>query len=283
MAKKRETAATRARAPEPGPERDETDTPADAEAEADAPARTDRLARIAFFVGVGLTFGTGHFYARRAVAGRWLLATELAALGLSFAWPAFFYAIPLIVLCDVVGSVRTIRADQRGTAPGLLVRAAPVFALLGVLAIPGVRVAAPGALAGPQRVAACTRAHECGSDESIEACVARAADEVFAGQGDAARAAACAVCLDESLCEDLHYDDCLECAGLVQLPTPTTPVEPPSGPLGTSPDDLQMVVPTLFRTDEPQGMPEEDLDALLRSLEQAPPPMPGPPEPARPE
>lgn len=236
----------------------------------DDTVRTDRLRRVAVFAAVCLTFGSGHFYARRWRAGFVLAVTELACLGLAYAWPLYWYAIPLIVAADVLGSVGAIGADQRGARATMLVALAPLLGLAALALVPLVRVAMPGVLAGRDMVAACTRAAECESDESVDACIDRAAERVFSGHLPGDRARACAECLDESLCEDVRYD-CAECDGLVQLPSPAAPVDRTPGPLGTSADDMQLVVPSLFRSDDPEGMPPEELDELLRALEQRPP------------
>jgi hypothetical protein len=240
-------------------------TPPD-EAEDDKPEekpRTDRLRRIAVFAACTLTFGCGHFYARRWRSGWIILAVEVIAIALALALPVFAFSLGGIVLADIVGSVGLIGADQRGAPPSMLARYAPWIAVLSVLAIPGARGAMPNLFAGRSMVAACARASECGSAESVDACIARAADATFEGRSFYGREETCAACLDESLCEDAPLD-CAECAGLVSLPMP----EPRSHtqlPPGTSADDLQIVIPDLFRHErgiEVTLPPMPDLDDL---------------------
>ncbi len=233
--------------------------------------RTDRLRRIAVFAAVCLTFGSGHFYARRWRAGASIAAVELGALALVFFWsPLFWYAIPGLVLADVLGSVLSIGADQRGERPSGTATAAPLLAVLAVALVPLARTAAPSVLAGPAMVAACTEAVRCEGGESMEQCIARAADRSFAGAGSREHERVCAECLAESRCDDVR-SDCAECEGLVTLPTAARPADRARGPLGTSPEDMQRVVPQLFRHEEGEGVPEHDLDDLIRSMGEPPP------------
>lgn len=208
-------------------------------------ARTDRLRRIAVFAACTITFGGGHFYARRWRTGGVLLAIEVFALILAFAWPAYWYALLGVIAADALGSVLLIGADQRGEQPSVLANAAPLLAIVAIAVIGLSRIAVPGLYAGRDMLAACARASECEGPETVAACVDRAAGLTFVGLRDGARERACAECLDESLCEDLRFD-CPECAGLVSLPTPSSPVDRTRGPVGTSPEDMQIVIPQLF-------------------------------------
>jgi hypothetical protein len=243
-------------------------TPASAEEIASLDAEephTDRLRRVAVFAACTLTFGSGHFYARRWRSGWIILAAQLACLGLAFAWPVFAFALAGIVLADVLGSVLSVGADQRGEATSVLARSGPVLAVLAIAAVPGARSVAPGVFAGRAMSAACARASECGSAESVDACVARAADATFAGRSFGDRDEVCAECLDESLCEDARLD-CPECDALVSLPMPE-PIDRARGPAGTSADDMPIVIPDLFGHDLGDPARTQDLDVLLRGLD----------------
>lgn len=244
-------------------------------------ARTDRLRRIALFAAIWLPFGGGHFYARRWGTGFFFLALQLATVACAFVWPLFWYAIPWVAIADAVGAVRMIGADQRGEAPDILARMAPVLALVVVLLVPGARGLAPHLLAGDAMVRACRRASECAGGEEVDRCIAAAADRTFAGSGTRARDRDCAECLEESLCEDIPFE-CSECDGLVHLPAATRPAEPIPGLFGAGADDLVHVVPTLFPADHPSGPPSPEMDDLLRLLDEAPPPTTPPSSPARP-
>ena len=188
----------------------------------DAP-RTDRLARIAVFAAVTLTFGSGHFYARRNRAGAILLALEGATIALAFAMPPFAYAILGIVVADVVGSTLSITADQRGVPPPTLARLAPLVAIAAILAVPAVRAFAPSVLAGRTLVAVCRSAAEC-HGEPADACIDRNAGRVFEGRSPSREQASdCAECLADSPTCGEAVLDCGVCAGLARLPQREAP------------------------------------------------------------
>jgi len=240
--------------------------------------RTDRLRRVAVFTSIWLPFGGGHFYARRWSAGFAFLALQIMTLVLAFEWPLFWYAMPFTALADMFGAVGLIRADQRGLRPIFPVQLAPLVAVLVVSTIPMARAFAPALLAGPAMTRACERAAECEGGQAIGECISHAADRTFAGLGSRAQDVACAECLDESLCEDIRFD-CSECDGLVHLPAPAARAS--EGPRDTSADDMVHVIPTLFR-EEHDAVPAADLDAILRAMEDLPPPSATPLAPAPP-
>lgn len=238
--------------------------------------RTDRLRRIAVFAALWLPFGAGHFYARRHRAAFVILAAQIVCVGLAIGLPAFWYAVPGIVLADMLGSVLAIGAVQRGKPVPTLAALAPVFALASIALVPAVRFAAPSLMAGSAMRRACERAAECEGGEAASTCIDRAAEDALEGRGWRDTEQACASCLDATGCRDT-YRECGACRGLVELPLPTEDVT--HGPPGTLPSDLQLVVPDLLGTHASDGMSEHDLDELLRSLEESPPPMPPSPPP----
>ena len=98
---------------------DDEDDDGDAEPAADRPVRPLLAAGSAF-----LTFGVGHFYARRPATGMALLVGQLVAMRFLFAgdgwkeWTVGLVALGGVVLCDLVGSALAARAHGRGVRRG---------------------------------------------------------------------------------------------------------------------------------------------------------------------
>lgn len=65
-----------------------------------------RLKRVAAFLSLAITFGTGHMYAREYGTGFLLLAAEALAWAVGLREPVFLWAVPACMLVDLVGSLR---------------------------------------------------------------------------------------------------------------------------------------------------------------------------------
>lgn len=121
-----------------------------AEAVADRPVRPLLAAGSAF-----LTFGVGHFYARRPVTGMALLVGQLVAMRFLFAghgwrdWTVGLVALGGVVLFDLVGSVLAARAHGRGVRRGHALQAGLgalyVAASIGVAVLVGPHLTDPKA------------------------------------------------------------------------------------------------------------------------------------------
>lgn len=232
-------------------------------------SRTDRLKRIAVFAACVLTFGAGHFYARRTRGGAILLVLEIVCIALATQAPLFAYAIPGIALADALGACLLIGGDQRGTPFRFAAIAGPALAALAIGLVPAMLGIAPRTLAGSDAVRACERAAACESPEPAETCIDRAAMRTFVGTGSRAGDHACADCLEQHSCAEAA-SECV-CEGRVDLAPP--PDDVIHGPAGTRPDDMQHVIPDLFRRpgdadDAPPPLDDAQLDQLLRSLEE---------------
>jgi len=77
--------------------------------------RRPRLKRVAAFLSVGVTFGTGHLYARETLSGAMLTVAELAALFAATTTPVVAWAIPVLMLVDLVGSMRAVDRHNAGS------------------------------------------------------------------------------------------------------------------------------------------------------------------------
>lgn len=97
----------------------EDDEDDESEAVADRPVRPLLAAGSAF-----LTFGVGHFYARRPATGMALIVGQLVAMRFLFTgdgwkeWTVGLVALGGVFLCDLVGSVLAARAHGRGVRRG---------------------------------------------------------------------------------------------------------------------------------------------------------------------
>lgn len=230
--------------------------------------RTDRNRRVAVFAALWLPVGGGSFYARRTRVGLAFLALQAACVGLALAWPPFWYGVLGVPIVDAISSVLWIGSLQHGRPAPIVARVGPALAAAMIALVPLSLVAAPSLYAGRAMVAACAKAAECGGPAQA-ACVAQAAQVAFEGRGSTAREADCAQCLEQVTC-DQSYAQCGLCRGLVELPLPREDVL--HGPVGTTPDDLQRVVPDIFGRHGSDGAPEHDLDEMLRAIEDTPPP-----------
>ncbi len=189
----------------------------------EAPPRSDRLGRVAAFAALTLTFGAGHWYARRRRVAALLLVLEIACIGVSFAFPVLWYAVLGIVLADVLGSTSWIAAERAGAPAPPMGRAAPLIAVAAIALIPAWRWLAPASFAGGAASRACELAAACGGELS-GACVDRAAQRTL--EGRQGHDAACADCLEGVGCEDAAAE-CGICYGLVRLPASPSPAPSP--------------------------------------------------------
>lgn len=67
-----------------------------------------RLKRVASFLSLVVTFGTGHFYARETASGCVLLVAEVGVFVAGVAHPPFMWALPLLMGIDLFGSLRAV-------------------------------------------------------------------------------------------------------------------------------------------------------------------------------
>lgn len=126
------------------------DDDGDSEAEVDRPVRPLLAAGSAF-----LTFGVGHFYARRPATAMALLVGQLVAMRFLFTgdgwneWTVGLVALGGVVLCDLVGSVLAARAHGRGVRRGQAFQAGVgalyVAASIGLAVLVGPRLTDPKA------------------------------------------------------------------------------------------------------------------------------------------
>lgn len=159
-------------------------------------ADTPRLRRVAAFVSLSLTLGSGHFYARDVVGGALILAAELVALGCAvLGAPLVALALPVLVLCDLVGAQLVISRVRAGGRPVALGRALPLLAVLTVALAPVVRAASPETLAAPAGVLACEVIAQCGGEARM-ICIEHLADRRMAGDLSADALETCATCLE---------------------------------------------------------------------------------------
>ena len=82
-----------------------------------APARVrperPRLKRVAAFLALAVTFGTGHFYAGAPLSGLALLASEAFLLFYGATHPTAMWGFPIVIAADLVGSVVHIERRRR--------------------------------------------------------------------------------------------------------------------------------------------------------------------------
>ncbi len=118
------------------------------EGDDDAGPERPRVKRIAAFLAAGVTFGTGHIYARATTAGLLLLLAELAvlAIGLPGESALPFLSLPFLVAVDLLGGVRAVARYNAGQPPSTieqLLRTAPLAAAAVLWALAGAGPEAP--------------------------------------------------------------------------------------------------------------------------------------------
>ena len=77
-----------------------------------APARVRperaRLRRVAAFLAIAITFGTGHFYVGAPLRGLALLVTEIFVIFYGATHPSFMLGLPALIAADLIGSLAII-------------------------------------------------------------------------------------------------------------------------------------------------------------------------------
>jgi hypothetical protein len=110
-----------------------------------------RLKRVAAFLSLAISFGTGHFYVRQTLAGSVLLLAQIGAFLIAANGNgAAMAAVPVLMLIDLVGSTcgaARVNAGKPLSAKAQLLRTLPAAAaalLLAALALPAIhRAVAP--------------------------------------------------------------------------------------------------------------------------------------------
>jgi hypothetical protein len=77
-----------------------------------------RMKRVAAFLALVVTFGTGHFYAGAPLRGLALLAVEAFLVFYGTTHPGAMWALPIVIAADLVGSVTHIHRNRSETSRG---------------------------------------------------------------------------------------------------------------------------------------------------------------------
>lgn len=221
-------------------------------------SESPRQRRVAAFVALTLTFGTGHFYVRDIFGGALLFGAELVALGCAFfGAPLVALSLPVIVACDFIGAqliLTRLRAGQPASALGRLL---PVLALLAVALAPVVRATSPETLAAPAGVLACEVISQCGGPARM-ICIEELADRRMAGALSSTALEACALCLEPThTCAGVEAC-AAACAQAVEIPVRALPAG-----VRTDDDDFVRML---------GGLPGVDEDLLERLRDGPAPP-----------
>ncbi len=217
---------------------DEGDEPENSES--GVPGTTRRLKRVAVFAAIALTFGGGHFYARNYGRGLVLLVSEALCLFLALSGTdtAALYALPLVIIADIVGSLEAVDRFNEGRAPtgtmAILGRTLPWIAPVLVIAPLALRLSRPDVYVATSGRTVCELTRHCGGEEAAQ-CIEGLAGRLGRGEEQRSRIDACAECATGRSCEALYESrECNEeavssddiFAGALDLGLPETDCEP---------------------------------------------------------
>lgn len=173
-----------------------------------------RVALVALLPGLG----AGHFVAGDRLSGVLLGVAELGSVvaGLT-GRPLFFWAVPIVVLCDLVGAQLVIGERRAGRAAVALGRTAAILGVGAALLLPAMRATSPEALAAPAGVLACEATAECGGEARM-LCIEHLADRRMSNDLSIRALEACAACIEPATgCGEVARCR-TECVGVVDLP-----------------------------------------------------------------